>query len=537
MIYFFLSSNSIQDYLYIYGLKSTGERYYNQNNENYKKILSNSKETTLINGVGIMINNKQYIFICQFDETKCQLFDPENNIVFNEDINTILNINYNDFEPISQSYTILNLNHNDKILLSFLERQFLDLSIIQLKKEDNIYFYDRSKNSRKKQEMNNTEIIYNNYSQITCFITERKFIECLIIYNHELKVEIYDESLYHLNSIYLDTIDESEYISQNFHIIFTKCIHLKEEIGIFAYYHFNIYKSAYPLIIQIKELIFKSSNYTLKNVINNNPIFEITIDPTSFSNKLYASIYRVFLIKVSDNKFSYAYVINENNVHIILTIFDLYGNNKDNLLIRYYKINLIIYNLVFSKFLNLFKLNSFLGMAFIGYNNTEYILKTNNDNTKGYFTIFGYSSKKNIDHIELEIYRNNQGFILELNNYFSIDNNLFGYELEIKISSIQNKLKGIKFFSINENKELKINDIINVNDKIIFDISAGEANIQIGEKYVIEMTSIISTPEYNKFIQFYDKREEYGENFENYYQRKIMEEKIFKIKIYFTCHD
>ena len=143
-------------------------------------------------------------------------------------------------------------------------------------------------------------------------------------------------------------------------------------------------------------------------------------------------------------------------------------------------------------------------------------MKKNEERERGAFAIFGYSSKKQITYIDIDLYKYNQGFILELNNYFSIDNNLFGYELDIKISSIPNKLKGIKFFSINENKEIKINDIINVNDSIIFDIS--EANIQIGEKYIIEITSIISTPEYNKFIQFYDKRDEYGENFEKYYQ-------------------
>ena len=87
-------------------------------------------------------------------------------------------------------------------------------------------------------------------------MTEKNFIECLVIYNHEFKVEIYDKALNHLNSIYLDYLDESEYNSQGFQKRFTKCIHLKEELGVFSYYCCNTYESGCPLNIQIKELIF-----------------------------------------------------------------------------------------------------------------------------------------------------------------------------------------------------------------------------------------------------------------------------------------
>ena len=67
------------------------------------------------------------------------------------------------------------------------------------------------------------------------------------------------------------------------------------------------------------------------------------------------------------------------------------------------------------------------------------------------FLIFGYSSKNinNINNnISLDIYKQNKGFIFEIRNYISLDNNLFGYDLNIKISSISNSLNGIKFFSI-----------------------------------------------------------------------------------------
>lgn len=142
----------------------------------------------------------------------------------------------------------------------------------------------------------------------------------------------------------------------------------------------------------------------------------------------------------------------------------------------------------------------------------------------------------NINKITLDLYKLNQGFILDLkDHYSSIDNNLFGYELNIKISSITNGLEGIRFFSINKNEEIHINELINEKDRIIFDFS--DVNIQIGKKYVIQITSTIKGPEYNKFIELYDQYEQYGEDYRNYYESRIVEEKIFPIEIKFSCHE
>ena len=73
---FFLSSKFEPEYLYIYRLKSSGEVYYNENNNNFKRIpepslhlLGGSEDLQLsfINGVGLIIDNKEIIFIFQFE--------------------------------------------------------------------------------------------------------------------------------------------------------------------------------------------------------------------------------------------------------------------------------------------------------------------------------------------------------------------------------------------------------------------------------------------------------------------------------------
>ena len=525
---FLLASNYIVGYLYIYGLKSSGETYFNENGNFKEIIISPEEDLYIIIGAGLIINNYSYIFICGVgdEEILCKLIDFEkNNIVYNQNIcNYFDSSDTCDFYVLSTIFTILNLNQKSKILLSYIEYNTIDLSIINLTKED-LFSYEIIDNS--KETYNSYSIQYN---EISCFITENNFVECLVANENKIKVEIYGNSLNHLNSIILDNINRI-----SIRIRVALCIHLKSEIGVFAYYtKENTQSNFSPLYIQIKELYLRESNYDLKNVIKDQNIFEISLY-ANYTDHIFVDITKSFLIKISDNQFSYAYLNDYYyNEIIIIVIFDLYGTKKDFLFIRYYKIDLSLYDISYQNSLRLFIFNSFLGLGFCG----NIISESNYDNGdiyKGIFTIFGYSSKKQITYIDLEIYKNNQGFILDLNNYFSIDNNLFGYELDIKITSIPNKLQEIRFFSIKENKELRVNDIINVNDKILFDLFG--VKIQIGENYIIEITSIISTPEYNNFIKFYDKTDKYGENFENYYQRKIMEEKKFQVKLHFSCHD
>ena len=385
-----------------------------------------------------------------------------------------------------------------------MEKSSIDFSIINI--TTNSYeIIDNSRNSKKEFDKGIVfDWRFNKYLDLSCFITEKMFIECLIAYYDEIKVAIYNESLDFLSSIYLDDINDDQISS-------ALCIHLDSEIGVFTYYTKNTYETPCPLYMQILELIVEDSDYTFKNVIKNETIFKIGINTTDNSEHFEVSNLDSHLIKISDNKFSYAYSNINKNI-IIIAIFDLYGNNEKSLSIRYYQIYLSLYNLDWPMHLTIFKYHSFLGIGFAGTLTSESISEEKNKRfSLGTFIVFGYSSKKMITNIDLDIYKNNQGFILEFNNYFSIENNLFRYDLDIKITFIPNALKGIRFFSINKKRELKNNELIDVNDKIIFDLFG--VNIQIGKIYVIEITSSISTPKYDKLIQISDKIDEYGEDF------------------------
>ena len=122
--------------IYIYGLKSSGEVYFNDNEENIREINS-LINTNYINSAGLIINNKQYIFICETDDEEndviCQIIDYENKIIYKENLYKLLKYdNRDDFHKAGRMFTILNLNQQNKILLSYLEENSIDFSIINL---------------------------------------------------------------------------------------------------------------------------------------------------------------------------------------------------------------------------------------------------------------------------------------------------------------------------------------------------------------------------------------------------------------------
>ena len=503
--------------LYIYGLKNSGQKYFNND------FISFDYEEENFKGVGLSINNKLYPLICNYQS--CVLIDFENNNNVHE--RSFKNfLKYEDSDNIwSFAYTmsITKLDNNKILFGIFSEKTSLMsllLSIINIETND-LSLLEGIKNEE------DNIIPTNSISYETlCFVTKKQLIECLYIKDSKYQIAIYNLNLNYLNSIILDNISNPPRIIK----FPLNCIHLKEEIGIFTYY---IDRSlSLPLHIQINELYLnEESNYIFKNVIEQQNIFKITMnndnDLGDHSINEYTS---ENLIKISDNKFSYIY-LNENDNIILLIIFDLYGNNYQNLLVRYYKINLDLYNINFIYHLKLFNFNSFIGLALAA----EY---SDSSSSNGIFIIFGYPNNEfneEIEEIILNISKNNKGIIIKLNinNDLYLDNNLFGYELGIKVS-IPTSIEGIKIYSIMDYKEISLNEITYVNDSILFDLM--NVYIQLGDEYIIEIATIIRTPKYDKFISLYDKVDQYREDYINYYERNIIKEKKYQFKFKFICH-
>ena len=244
---------------------------------------------TVINSVGLMIDNKEYLFTCQFSDFECQFFQFENDIISNKYLREILG---GVERPTSYSifFSILNLNQNNKIILSYVYQDNLSLSIINLKKDEETDFYELVDQSSDPRDFDDLYKL-----DISCIVTENNFVECLVKYNRQINIEIYeinDESLNYIKSIAIDSLEEySEdmYIYNPSYIWFVKCIHLKNEIGVFSYYFSPDEETGSPLYIQIKEL--RDNN--LENVINNNDKFVIAIDKINYFDHISYLFYNI----------------------------------------------------------------------------------------------------------------------------------------------------------------------------------------------------------------------------------------------------
>ena len=252
--------------IYFYGLKYSGQPYDN----NYFIELPFNR-TEYLSVVGLSIDNKQYPLICS--KIQCKLYDIENKNYYEQNFYKFLKyqseLSINSVDSIS----IINIDNNNKILFGYLSDS-IDISIITIgNKELN------SLEGNTINEENKADIDQKLYMP-SCFITDNQLIECLYIKNIDYKVAIYDISLNYKNSINLDIYSYLSPVQNEKITSPVNSIHLKGEIGIFAYYIKNRFSlPPSPLFIQIKELYLnEDSQYTFKDVINYpQSIFNITM--------------------------------------------------------------------------------------------------------------------------------------------------------------------------------------------------------------------------------------------------------------------
>ena len=500
--------------LLIYNLQLSGQYYTN-------KITSFKIECRYINIIAITINNKHYPLICDINE--CKLIDIENNSIKRQYFYKFLQRNQDLRDKIDYPIAIINMDDKNKVLFTYLAGEENYLSIININNAELTSLQGIHQTNQKALNLKNRE-----HYDIDCFITKNNYIECLYIDYTYYYVAIYNELLNYLGKNLL--AQNSIYSGNNYFQFSIRLIHLKNEIGVFTYFvkdTDNPYSYNSFLRMQINELYFIDNIPQFKNVIKNTEVIDPNVIFKNPSRRRFLSetSETISLIKINDNQFAYAYISYDN---IIIMIFDLYGNNYDNLFGREYKINLDFYKINDCQDLMLFQYKEFLGIAFEYYNYNLYLGSA--------FIIFSYPNIT-FNNITLNIYKSDQGFIFEPKEYFNLDNNIFGYNLNIKILSYSDSLKNIRFFSINDKKEIKKGkDLINKDDKIIFDFSCIDA--QIGTKNIIEISLTFSTPEFYELNQFYNDYTNYGEeDFNNFYKSKIIEETIFTIEIYFVCFE
>jgi hypothetical protein len=276
----------------------------------------------------------------------------------------------------------------------------------------------------------------------------------------------------------------------------------------------------------MNELQVKTNNEFEMNVIQ-----KININKYNFY-----SIYEYCdSIRVNDNRFFFASATNDN-LNLVILLFDIF-NNDQNILMRYYKISLKLYNFRFFTSTRGIIYNNYIALTFSAFDDS-----INNLKSSCYLTIFGYISSNDLIENN-DIFDEKDEYAFNIKNYISITINIFGYELlNIKISNIsQFQNKGLIILDSNNNT-IKENDRISFEDKLTIKKISG---VPFGTYVINYIGYITEAKNYYDLIKYVDDYIYFGPNnnenpFELFYQPSSMpgKEGCFNFtvnKCYKTC--
>ena len=481
---------------YVYGFDSKGRGILYDKNK--KKDVSFKTYSSKFSGYTIKakyveIGEERYIFNMLRDnviyliniDTDEVISHPFNYTAFSS--NTILSLDYE-----TNNYLLDFIYCEDKDL----EDCYLGLANYRLEAKDTLILEETNSDD--------DPIPVDYDTKLTCFINDEEYVQCTYSLNEDLDdfneymLGIFDPDDLELFQDF--TLDEKIMLNPPF----DSMIQLTDNAFVIAY-------SIDPNVIEVLffTLDYKEDDeYTLSNYLEG--ITEIDIN----EDKLYkfegGSCFRNSLLRLNDEEF--VMLVNENtgatpnlNTAMVIFFFKIY-NNKRNVLVRHYKIDFKLYNMYIDGELIGYKLGDYFGLLAEVTSPTEKYL------SRAAFLTFGYINTT--DDVEAEdgtknIITNNKK--IKVSDYIkNIENNLFGYTLEgVKILSLPHENKaGYLIISNNNNKRVKVNDIININSELSF----VKASNPVEGEYSFSFAGVAKEPKFNEQNNYANKVVNYPNN-------------------------
>ena len=544
---------------YFYGLKENGrplffrdgkESPYNKlnntssnnnpynNNMNMWNMYNYYKQSEEGEILVVKIGNDDEEFIINFQRLDCnyELYDFDNNYIYNAQSSLIFGIydppqslNYINYKIGSIHGSLFNLKDSQNFIYAGIFRKYnynYNYNTNNNNNEFNYYGFNYSNyfNSYNNYNFNNYLILYkmllttkdqinfvNNYNynlnsmpasivkkystaieaygnMTSCFQTEGG-AHILCFYMHSLTEKKYKIITYSLELDILkpELIITSNSIDEN---IFFKCIFYEAEKGIFIYYDKIGNEGPYPIILfrEKKAEEIKEWDKELNKVEINSYIFNTNLN---FND----------IIKLSKKYICFSSISTDKEI-LYIVLLNIFERSK--VKIRYYILRTFeLYHYKFYLDLRLNTYNNFLALASSYCDQKE----CEEDNTH-YSSLIVFNYPNSIDYSKNlvdELFEKNEiienlVFNLSLNDYVSIDNNIFGFIYsKIIIKTIENCDK-INLISSKKNTEIIIDYELEKNEDIIITFNDYNLfNCTIG--YIYEVTE----PDYETF-------EEYPEN-------------------------
>ena len=511
---------------YFYGIKSNGRPFFYEKNSN--KFIN---EISLISATQYKMFEIEFIKInlISNDVNDYYLSTSVSNcsidiINFNENkISGVpQNLLFNEAKVISLRNSIFELKNAPKTYIFCFIGEYNSNYYLSLQKFQFFKNILSEADSFKKigNSLYNEQFKVNITKIISCLeITKYSLIQCFYLnITNYIYIGLFDEN--DLNYKYSEKVDETlinefEWNLDNNNIIhgyegYFKNILLKKEISILSYIIPN--ENIFQLYIKIKEVIYneKQNKYFFEDYLVRYKTIKLNSQKINIHKNYY---YINDIIKINNTKF--AIIISDRNTKtVFIIICELYKNV--NLFIKYYYIDIILYNFSIYNFLKSIVYNKFLGLTY------TIQIGNNGDLRFVYFSLFSYIN--GTDSLNNNL--NNMDNKLILNEYISennVENNIFGVTLVgIKILKLpSSKDTGVYYISQINNELVFENDILSKNDVIsfIFDYE----NLHISDNiYTIEFAGIVQTQNYSEDIKFSIYYEFYGnESFENFHEQNI----------------
>ena len=474
-----------------YGLKENGRYYFNgtendetptkeieiinsENNDIYGRYESKNIFISLQDDIN---SNKQYLFSTSSYKSVTELYNIdnlENNDYFIRTTSSILG-----HEIFSYSYSLLELPIETQkqylLLITYTagnpRGDKIDAIIFSFPQKDlNIEIQHRNK-------------IDNNFNRIvSCYFMNPLIVIFYLNRTPKFVVRIYNFKLeQNGEDSELDSLDTSGYRTGDGH--FFKSIHLKNNIGVFAYY--------------------KGQNILNPNIligeINNDYVFTSIIKKEITEYNFQTNLLLNDLIKINDNRFSFI-TTSTNFTQLYIILFDLY-NNDSNLKIRVYKPNLSNYKFVKELATTIY--NNYLVFSSSVVDPNNYLVE--DKDCFSILMIFGYpKGKDNIIDISSYFMDNSikieNNLISKLIENITIDNNIFGNEIEenqIKLISIPDE---VILYNIIGNTSVQLSNgtILNSN----YSFMQNDYLLKTYQLYSLEYQYIIQEPTYDKFNEY-----------------------------------
>ena len=399
-----------------YGFKKNGRPFF-QNEESYfysKSLTNNGEEKFESDILPIKLSDgseKEYLISTGNKESFVEIYDFENNNIYTKSMTNFTKYYVESFRNMG---IFLSSNNKDYYYLfgyTINENNILKYSvqIHKFNEIQNFYSYQTCQNEEKIDNVNNKR------DGISCFITNNKIIICFYLTKSSYISHVnYNIIALEINLQQKGSISTfSDYNNDN---PFYRCIHLKEEVGVFSYYYRNSYGIYYPI------LLFKQ--------FSNNQITDFTI-PKIYLNyeQFITSLLTNDLIKLKEDKICFSSIL-KNKTTIYIILINLFDDTRYK--VRYYSINLYnIYNYKIFFDIRTHNYNNFIAFAFSFCKNS---IACNADENEHFaaLMLFSYPNSTDSSSDLYEFLINNYNstindFNVNLENQVRIENNIFGY--------------------------------------------------------------------------------------------------------------